>query len=607
MREIYINKLEKYVPVIVFLLVFLAFLPSLFNGFVDWDDLPNVINNNGIRGLTLANIKWMFTTFYMSHYIPLSWFSLAIDWSIWKLNPFGYHFTNVFLHAGSAAFIAAISIDFFNRNKLKKSAAIFGSIVAAILFAVHPLRVESVSWITERRDVLSAFFFLLAVLVYIKSFTYEGVKKNSLVLVFILYITACLAKSMAVTLPAVLLLCDFYPLRRLPVNFKQIFKKENMGVLIEKIPFFIFAFFLSSFYYFIVGKAIDVPYINAYMPSAAKAVYAYWFYLVKSILPFNLSPVYVAPQNYLLPNLLGLLFIAAIIILAFHWRKKYPSLLAAFLFYAGTLFPVCGLINGAPVPAADRYCYIPCIGFAVLFGGLAAKFYEKSSVRTVVFSCLLILLLEILCIKQQFIWHGSTSVWTYVAKVQPRSAIARNNLASLTFAKGNKVLAEKLMNEAIELAPEDFNIHFNCANLYEMLGNNQRALEEYTKVVNSAPNYYTAYVKKGLTEKKLNLVSVAEKSLLEASQLRPHYAEAWRELAVLKLEESKYTQAEKYALNLVKIEKSDISYLILAAASVGQKKYKEAATLCAEAIKLNLQNLEAAECSKRLNTFLKNK
>ena len=245
--------LERFLPLLVFIFVFIAFIPSLFNGYVNWDDSPVLLYNEFVRGLSLENIKWMFTTFYMSHYQPLSWLSLAIDYDIWQYNPLGYHLTNILLHAFSSALLATLSLVFFKIIKIPYRERICGTIFATVFWAVHPLRAESVSWITERRDVLSAALFMLAFCLYVKVLLQEKAQSagtlsdagnmnigrlsiRRLLPCFLVYVAACLAKSMAVTLPAVLMLVDFYPFRRIRIDSKD--KKQIasdfLSCLVEK-------------------------------------------------------------------------------------------------------------------------------------------------------------------------------------------------------------------------------------------------------------------------------------------------------------------------------------------------------------------------------------
>ena len=604
----------------IFLIALIFFIPSLFNGFVDWDDMPLILMNEDFRGMGIKQLKWMFTTFYMSHYQPLSWLSLSADWLIWGLNPFGYHLANVILHSISAALLYKTAFMLFSRENIEKKYITAGAAAAALFFALHPLRAESVSWITERRDVLSAVLFFLALFMYVRKFPVYGNRhgeetKVNLIPCFAVYIAACLAKSMAVTLPAVFLLLDFYPLRR--ITLKNVFSAGKRNVIAEKIPFFVFAAALSVFYYFVVGKAIDVPYIDSYMPSFQKAVYAYWFYIVKMIFPYGLSPVYVPPENgYFLCNAAGGLMLAILVAAAWMRRKNFPAFITALLYYAGTLFPVCGLLNGAPVPAADRYTYIPSAGPALLAGYVFAYLLSENKpfvIDNVLFRkisavLLSVFLIAISClgIRQQFFWKGSTSVWQRVASVQPRSAIAWNNLASIAFAKGDKEKAEKLMLKALSLAPEDFNIHFYSANLYRLLNRNSEALAEYAKVTKMAPTYYEAYIRKAETEASEGLAAEAEKTLRKAAEIRPQYPQAWYNLAEMAISSGNYAEAEYSLKNLLKVygETEDIM-LMLSISAAGQGRYAEAAEYCRKALNIKPGYADADMFLQRLkNTGL---
>ena len=632
---------ERFPSFCIFIIVMLFFLPSLFNGFVDWDDMPLILMNSDFRGLGLKQLKWMFTTFLMSHYQPFTWLSFCVDWLCWGLNPFGYHLTNIILHSLSAALLYEISFMLFSRGNLEKKYVTAGSVAAALFFALHPLRAESVSWITERRDVLSAALFFLAIFLYIRGFHYyktvhcsdsaqnncvntgslpspsscSSISKADLVICFAVYVAACLSKSMAVTLPAVLLLLDFYPLRR--ITLKNLTDPAARTVLAEKIPFFVFAAVLSVFYYFVVGKAIDVPYIDSYMPSFQKAVYAYWFYIVKMIFPYGLSPVYTPPENgYFLYNIAGGLMLVMLALLAWRLRYRFPSLITSLLYYAGTLFPVCGLLNGAPVPAADRYTYIPSAGPALFAGYVFAyllsgnkSFVLNNNARlrrilTVLTTVFLIVIFSA-GIRQQFFWKGSTSVWQRVASVQPRSAIAWNNLASLAFAKGEKEKAEKFMQKALSLAPEDFNIHFYCGNLYRLLNRNGDALSEYSRVTELAPSYYEAYIRKAEMESATGLVAEAVKTLRKATEIRPQYPQAWYNLAEMELSSGDYVQAEYSLKELLKIhEETEDIMLMLSVSAAGQGRYYEAAEYCRRALKIRPDYTEAAEFLHRLENTI---
>src|SRR5262245_9417533 len=214
-------KLASYlVPGLVALITFVVFSPALRNGFVNWDDFETIVENQNIRGFTWSLLRWMFTTFHLGHYQPLSWLSFSLDYLLWGLEPFGYHLTNILLHSANA-----VLFYFVSRRLLALAAPSINAVVlhlaagfSALIFASHPLRVESVAWATERRDVLSGFFLLLTVLSYLKAVSAETDPRSWrswITVAVVLYVLSLLSKASGMTLPLVLLVLDVYPLRRL--------------------------------------------------------------------------------------------------------------------------------------------------------------------------------------------------------------------------------------------------------------------------------------------------------------------------------------------------------------------------------------------------------
>ena len=233
-------------PAIVTIVTCMTFLPVLGNQFVNWDDYENLISNPSYRGLGWSQISWMFTTFYMGHYQPLSWLTLGLDYLIWGMNPVGYHLTSLILHAANAVvfyFVGrrllaiALTVKENERSWQLSLTVAF----AALLFAIHPLRVESVAWATERRDVLAGFFFLWAIYCYLRSAQISQISSRRpwLWAAVVVYSLSLLSKATAMTLPVLLLLLDVYPLRRFqgwPLNW---LKPALRSVLWEKLPFLV--------------------------------------------------------------------------------------------------------------------------------------------------------------------------------------------------------------------------------------------------------------------------------------------------------------------------------------------------------------------------------
>ena len=210
-------------PVLIFALTVIAFFPALQNQFLTWDDNANILDNLNFRGLGWSQLQWMFGTTHWGHYQPLSWITLAVDYLIWGMEPFGYHLTNLVIHAANAVvfyFLCARLLSLSTSIDPADFALRLGAALAAVLFAVHPLRAESVAWVTERRDVLSGLFFLVTILCYLNAATAQNEKRyrNWLALTVTVYLLSLLSKAAGISLPVVLLVLDVYPLRRLAAD-----------------------------------------------------------------------------------------------------------------------------------------------------------------------------------------------------------------------------------------------------------------------------------------------------------------------------------------------------------------------------------------------------
>src|ERR671923_1602028 len=287
-------------PTVVALITGITFLPILWNQFVDWDDYDNLLNNPNYRGLGWSQIRWMFTTFHMGHYQPLSWVTLAVDYLLWGLNPVGYHLTNLVIHAANASFFYFISRQLLARAlpvaadesswRLSLSAA-----SAALLFAIHPLRVESVAWATERRDVLAGFFFLWTIYCYLRAASSPQVHSHRrwLTAAVFIYGLSLLSKATGMTLPLALLVLDFYPLHRLQGGPANWLKSPLRNLLLEKLPFFVLALVFALSALFAQRSIGALKPLQDYDVASrmGQAFYGLSFYLWKTLVPTRLSPL----------------------------------------------------------------------------------------------------------------------------------------------------------------------------------------------------------------------------------------------------------------------------------------------------------------------------
>lgn len=614
---------------ITFVITFFVFSFSFVNDFVDWDDGVNFVSNVNYRGLSLSNLKWMFTTFHMNHYQPLSWLTYGFDYCIWEMNPFGYHITAVFLHSLNAVLFFLINIMLFgfilskNEDNVDVNSAstnvfpgynpdvkdnkiiLIASLFAALFFSLNPLRVESVSWITERRDVLSGLFYLMSLQLYLTRFRAPAKDKKFFYFSLLSFIAASLSKSMSVTLPAVLLLIDVYPLGRLKFNIKDLFCVDNVKVFLEKIPFFAVSIIISLITVFGAAKEYGITYPEYYNPSAAKALFAYGFYIVKTLLPFNLAPIYsTAVEGYFYANLFFGILLLSLVYACVKLRKQYPSLITAAAFYFITLSPACGLFNGAPQAAADRYSYLPMLGFAALSAGVVFNFINHFNSRRKIllfFMALMMICFVFLSVKQQKIWENSEKLWQHTLRVTPDSHIAHNNLSNWYYTHGDFKTALFHNGVAVFFNPEDSSYYNNAAKILTKTGSLREAAKNYEETIRLNPERFTAYFDAAVIYDKLGDLKKTRELLSSALEKKPDYFDAKYLTAFLMIKHSKYAQAEEYTGKMVNdFADSDAAYTLLCAAKAGLGKIDEAEKNCKTAININPENVQAADILRRI-------
>jgi len=451
------------VPVIVALLTGVVFLPALQNGFV-WDDNNNFLLNLHYRGLGLDELRWMFTAFHMGHYIPLTWLTLGLDYHLWGMDPVGYHLTNLLLHVATAVafYFLTVQLLCLAAGSVGEDKAVWvGAAFAALIFAVHPLRVESVAWITERRDVLSGLLYVLTILAYLSAVDRVGRGARWYWVSIVLFACALLSKSMAVSVPVVLLILDVYPLRRLggPVGW---WSARARHVYTEKIPFVLLAGVASAVAFAALYNSPNLPSLNKWslLDRLSISGFGLGFYLWKMVAPLNLSPIYPLSIKATTFIFLALTFMVLTIAL----RHRLPGLLAAWLAYVVILLPVIGIFQNGYQIAADRYTYLSCLGWAVLAG--AGIFYcwrplvrRRIGLRTFVFingvAIVVVIGLGSLTWKQAQVWQDSESLWRHTISVVPESTMGHYNLGNEMSRRGELGEAIKHFRKLLRINPGD--------------------------------------------------------------------------------------------------------------------------------------------------------
>jgi protein O-mannosyl-transferase len=499
-------------PIIIALVTFAAFSPGLGGEFLNWDDDKNFLENPSYRGLGLDNLRWMFTTFIMGHWHPLTWLSLGVDYTLWGMNPVGYHVTSLLLHSANAALLYLVLVAFLRlagHPDLRWPAAI-----GALFYALHPLRVESVSWITERRDVMCGLFTLLTVYFYLRHV--ETDKDRWIQLSCACFAGALMSKALAITLPGALLLMDIYPLRRLtPENRKH--------VLLEKVPFFVLSFADAAVMNFAMRHIDAVHSAVSYnvMERIAQAAYGLCFYVVKTICPVGLAPLYRIDPNlnpWAFVYLGSMVAVVALTAVLFVRRRAWPGALATWLAYAGLVLPVLGVAVTGRQIAADRYTYLALLPVSVLIARLLAK-ADRPPVRIACAAGLLVL--AGLTARQTLFWKDSMTLWERELSIDPNVAVAYLNRGSVLQAKGDLAGAAADYDRSIALDPADASPWYNRGVTKALRGDHAGAIEDFTSALERRPGHANALASRGRSRAQRNDPGGALADFDESLRLQP--------------------------------------------------------------------------------------
>ena len=566
-----------------------AFSSALPGRFQQWDDVVLLVDNPAYRGLGWSNLRWMFTTNLMGHYMPLTWVTYGLDYLVWGLNPVGYHLTNVVLHAANTVLVYLLAQRLF--RIVWPDAAMTGvdglriaAAVAALGFGVHPLRVESVAWITERRDVLSGFFFLLSVLMYVRGCEVEsrdGGRRSTLYWAAVgTFVLALLSKSMAVTLPAVLLVLDVYPLRRLRPGARGWLTPGPWRVWREKLPFLLVTGVVSAVAFrALVGGAAATSWERLGLAERlAISAYSLAFYLWKTVVPLDLSPLYELPlavdvleRRYLVSGAVVILMT----LVSLASRRRWPALLTVWTCYVVMLLPVAGLVHNGYQIAADRYSYLPGVGWVVLAGGAvvaAARRFRRARsgrVLAVLAGVLVVSVTGALAVgtwTQARIWLDDETLWRHAAQLDPSSSIAASNLGAelrlrgrlaesvaqseralllrpgyaqahlnlglATAAQGRAVEAEGHFRRALELRPRSAPAHAGFGALLETQGRLDESLQHFRLALQIDPRSASIHHDLGVALARSGRLAEALPEFLEAVRIDPSQATAQNHLGM---------------------------------------------------------------------------
>ena len=499
------------IPVAIALVTIVAFLPVLRNGFVAWDDDKNFVENPHFRGLGLEQLRWMWTTFHMGHYVPLSWMTLGFDYELWGMNPTGYHLTNLLLHAASAVvvYFVARSVLRLSTGEATKAASPRVELAAAfsaLFFAVHPLRVESVAWATERRDVLSGLFYFSSILVYLRSRS-DRASRRSYWAAIALFVCALLSKATSMSVPAVLLVLNVYPLRRLGGNAGW-WNDAAKRVYAELIPFAV----LAAATAILSIVALHPPGQLGIVAKLAVSAYSLVFYLVKTVVPVGLSPLYEMPQH-VVPTEARFIASAVVVLglaaMAWVLRRRWPSMTTALVLFFVVTLPMLGVVQNGPQIAADRYTYFAAPALAVLLGAGFLTLLRSSKRLASGGATIVVLALCALTWEQSRVWHDSETLWSRVLDVDSESSIAHSAMSNVLYRENRVQEAIAHSERAVAIAPNYPEALNGLGVGLAREGRLTDAIEQYRRALAIRPNYDDAEANWGVTLAQQNDVSGA--------------------------------------------------------------------------------------------------
>jgi tetratricopeptide (TPR) repeat protein len=498
-------------------LTFTVFSRCLWNGFVNYDDPDYVYENPAVlAGLTAEGARWAFTTGHAANWHPLTWLSHMADIELFGLRPWGHHLGSVLLHAiNSALLLLALHA---------MTGSLWRSAFAAAVFALHPLRVESVAWVSERKDGLSGLFFMLTLLAYLQHV--RRPRPLSLAGVSVLFALGLMAKPMLVTLPFVLLLLDAWPLGRARNG-----RAAWPGLVREKIPLLLLAA-ASCVITILVqqqGEAVRTLAELSWLHRSANALVAYAAYLGMTLAPLGLATPYPHPGAAIslpLAAAAGLL-LAGISLTVFHLRRRAPCLLTGWLWYLGMLVPVIGLVQVGGQAWADRYTYLPQIGLLIMLAWSLPQPSRTGPRRALALAAGLVLLgLALLAWRQIGFWRDSVALHTRALACTARNSVALSNLGEALDRAGRTQEALACYEAAAAIAPLDPNLHYNWGNALLKLDRPAEALRHYTFALprHSPRNLDALHSNMGSAREALGDYAGAEDCFRRALALAPDVA-----------------------------------------------------------------------------------
>jgi tetratricopeptide (TPR) repeat protein len=599
------TKLDIFVCLLLFIATLAVYWQVGNYEFVNFDDDKYITDNPHVqKGLTRDSVIWAFTATHVSNWHPLTWLSHMLDFQLYGLNPSGHHLTNVFFHLVNTLLLFLVL-------KLMTGALWRSGLVAA-LFAVHPLHVESVVWVAERKDVLSTLFWMLTLWAYLGYTKRPGVKRYLVIL--LAFALGLMAKPMLVTLPFVLLLLDYWPLKRIELGQSAIGLPaasqpstiankpgaQAFRLLLEKTPMFVLAA-VSSVVTFIVqksGGAVGALETYPFKIRMANALLSYVIYLKKMIWPQNLAVFYPHPgQSLPMWQAAGAgLLLVVVSIAVIRAGRRYPYLPVGWLWYVGTLVPVIGLVQVGDQAMADRYTYVSLIGlFIVVAWGVPdvarSWRYGKSALALATGSLLVALMVSTsLQLKH---WKNSLTLFDHALRVTENNYLAHLNFGAALADQERTEEAITHYHRSLQIAPNYAKAYNNLGLALAQQGKNDEATAHYLKALQLNPDYARAHNNLGVVLTRTGEFEKAIAHYYEALTLEPDWVEVYNNLANAFLTQGKFDQAIFYYSEILRLKPNYAeAHNNMAITLASRGRFLEASVHYSEALRLKPSSAE---------------
>ena len=544
------SRSAKWVAVLLLILATtITYFPVKDSEFIDLDDDVYVTDNPWIQqGLNLQSISWAMTSLREGVWNPMTWISFMLDYQLFGLNPAGYHLTNLVLHLGSVLLLLGVLYRMTER--------FWPSLLVAALFALHPLNVESVAWVTERKNVLSTLFWMLSLWAYLE-YLRKPVWQHYVGIMGFL-ILGLMSKQMLVTLPCALLLLDYWPLRRLGDNGKE-FRVRLPHLVLEKVP--LFAAVLGAGLLTLIAAHTDdaLPSLERLSRGVrlANAPLSYALYLKKMVWPMDLAVFYPHPGSTLSPLAVALaILVLAGISLGVWWGRKSRYLVVGWLWYLGTLVPAAGLIQVGGQSMADRHTYIPAIGIFIMLIWGVAESAQAMRLRTAwlaTASLGLIISMMVLTRQQLGHWKDSITLFEHTVAATEGNYLVHNNLGTALLERGNVDAAIENFSRVLEIRPHSDRGLYNMALALRAQGKIEESAHYLARALQSNPSMAEAY-------NNLGIILIAQKRLedaitlfKEALEIAPRMEQAHSNLGTALISQGRVDEALVHFLKAVEL------------------------------------------------------